>query len=70
MTADLFVIANPPDPFTLSSPTDGYTISAVEAILSWNAATDPDICDSNLTYIVRWATDIIFSENLDSASTL
>ncbi len=69
MTADLFIIANPPDPFTLSSPTDGDTIRAIEAILGWNAVTDPDICDSNLTYIVRWATDDIFSENLDSAST-
>ncbi|MDP8208420.1 MAG: T9SS type A sorting domain-containing protein [Candidatus Electryonea clarkiae] len=60
-------IPEPPEAFSLLAPDDGSTIDEDEIELSWEAATDPDPGDV-IEYIVWWATDEDFSENLDSVT--
>ncbi len=62
-------IADPPNSFSLLSPADGSICATGDTILTWETTTDPDPGDI-LEYVVWWATDVGFSTNLDSATTL
>ncbi|MDP8208357.1 MAG: FG-GAP-like repeat-containing protein [Candidatus Electryonea clarkiae] len=55
--------------FSLASPRSGSVCYRSDTTLSWEACTDPDP-DDVIEYIVKWATDEAFTENLDSATAL
>ncbi len=57
----------PPNTFNLMSPRIGCTVTGTDTILVWQATTDPDDGDSLTHYMVWWATNSSFSENVDSA---
>lgn len=56
-----------PDPFHLTAPDSGSVVLGSDTLLTWEATTDPDFQDS-LSYVVLWANDEAFSEELDSAT--
>ncbi|MDP8285109.1 MAG: hypothetical protein RAP03_00465, partial [Candidatus Electryonea clarkiae] len=61
-------IINPPEAFSLLSPENNDTIWTDSTSLTWELTTDPDPDDS-VHYVIWWATDQDFTQNLDSAST-
>ncbi len=63
---DVYVI-EPPDPFTLISPLSATdTCWTGDTTLTWNATTEPDPDDQVNSYMVWWATNAVFTQNLDS----
>ncbi len=61
-------IDEPPDPFSLLSPSNDDTVWAGDTTLTWQATTEPDPGDDVTGYMVWWATNSGFSDNLDSAA--
>ncbi len=55
-----------PESFSLLSPVNGSVVSDGDTVLTWEATTDPDPGD-NVSYVVWWATDAAFTQDLDSA---
>ncbi len=63
---EVYVI-HPPFEFSLLSPEDNSSCSTGDTTLTWEATTDPDPDDALDSYVVWWATDETFTDNLDSA---
>ncbi len=61
-------ITQPPAPFTLLSPDTGDTCWTGDTTLTWQATSDPDPGDAIQNYVIWWATNAAFTQNLDSAS--
>ncbi|MFC2170807.1 FG-GAP-like repeat-containing protein [Calditrichota bacterium] len=55
-----------PDNFALLSPENGSTFSREFIVLSWEESTEPEEGDSVIYYVLWWATNSDFTENLDS----
>ncbi len=61
-------ITQPPDPFDLLHPGDGDTCWTGDTTLTWQATTDPDPGDAIQDYVIWWATNATFTQNLDSST--
>ncbi|MDP8285894.1 MAG: FG-GAP-like repeat-containing protein, partial [Candidatus Electryonea clarkiae] len=64
-----FDLSDSPGNFSLISPGDGTTIDRDYLKLQWESTTDPDFEDE-IIYVLWWATDEDFTENLDSIRTV
>ena len=56
-----------PEAFSLVSPENASTLDIDAVTFNWNSTTDSDSDEVVETYVVTWATDVAFTENVDSA---